>query len=109
VRTIELDVVNPSGLHARPAAMFVRAAGAHRSRIRVSNVTRGTGPADAKSLLGVLGLGVSGGHRIAIEVDGEDEDAAIEGMAAAVAAGLGEALEPSAAVADAPAPSDPAG
>ena len=73
MRSIELDMRNASGLHARPAALFVRTAGAQWARIQVTNVTRGTGPADAKSLLSVLGLGVSSGHRIAIVADGADE------------------------------------
>ena len=102
MRSIELDVVNASGLHARPAAMFVRTAGAQRSTIRVSNLTRGRGPADAKSLLGVLGLGVSSGHRIAIEAEGEDEGTAIDALRSAVEGGLGEA-----AGADAPSVPEP--
>jgi phosphotransferase system HPr (HPr) family protein len=90
LRSIELNVVNASGLHARPAALFVRTAGALQSRIRVSNLTRGTGPADAKSILSVLGLGVAGGHRISIEAEGEDEGAAIDALRSAVESGLGE-------------------
>ena len=54
--SIELEVLNPSGLHARPAALFVRTAGGYRSRIRVRNVTRGTGDVDGKSIISVLTL-----------------------------------------------------
>ena len=102
MRSIELDIVNASGLHARPAALFVRAAGAQRARIQVTNITRGTGPADAKSLLSVLGLGVSNGHRITIVADGEDEEAAIDALRSAVEGGLGEVIEPAARAAAKP-------
>lgn len=94
MRSIELEISNPSGLHARPAAMFVRTAGAQRSRIRVRNTTRGGAEADAKSLLSVLGLGVSRGHRIAIQAEGDDEEAAIEALRDAIESGLGESLDP---------------
>jgi len=96
VRTVELEIRNPSGLHARPAAMFVRTAGAHRATIRVRNLSRGDKEADAKSLLGVLGLGVSRGHRIQVSADGEGEDAAIEALQTAIESGLGETLDVSA-------------
>jgi phosphotransferase system HPr (HPr) family protein len=88
--SIELEVLNPSGLHARPAALFVRTAGGYRSRIRVRNVTRGTGDVDGKSIISVLTLGVSSGHRIAVSAEGEDEESAIDGIRAAVEGGLGE-------------------
>jgi phosphotransferase system HPr (HPr) family protein len=94
VRSIELEIHNPSGLHARPAAMFVRAAGAQRSKIRVRNVTRDGPDADAKSLLGVLGLGVSRGHRIAIQAEGDDEEVAIASLRDAIERGLGEPVAP---------------
>jgi len=88
--SIELEVLNPSGLHARPAALFVRTAGGYHSRIRVRNVTRGTGDVDGKSIISVLTLGVSRGHRIGISAEGEDEESAIDGLRAAVDGGLGE-------------------
>jgi phosphotransferase system HPr (HPr) family protein len=104
LRSIELEIHNPSGLHARPAAMFVRTAGAQRSKIRVRNLTRGGAEADAKSLLSVLGLGVSRGHRIAIQAEGDDEAAAIAAMRDAIESGLGEPLDPAKPVAAAEPP-----
>ena len=91
MKVIELEINNPSGLHARPAAMFVRTAGAQRSAILVRNLDRGGSAANAKSLLSVLGLGVSRGHRIWIQADGEDEEAAIAALRDAIESGLGEA------------------
>jgi phosphotransferase system HPr (HPr) family protein len=90
VKAIELEINNPSGLHARPAAVFVRTAGAQRSTILVRNLDRGGSAANAKSLLSVLGLGVSRGHRIWIQADGEDEEAAIAALRDAIKSGLGE-------------------
>jgi phosphotransferase system HPr (HPr) family protein len=93
VRSIELEIRNPSGLHARPAALFVRTAGGQRARIRVRNLTRASDEVDARSLIAVLGLGVSRGHRISVSAEGEDEAAAIEAIRSAVDDGLGEPLD----------------
>jgi len=88
--SLELQVHNPSGLHARPAAAFVRAACTFQSDIRVANLTTGSDPVTAKSIIGVLGLGVQRGHRIRLLVDGADEASATEALRALVEAGLGE-------------------
>ena len=88
--SLELNVRNPSGLHARPAAVFVRAACGFRSDIRVANVTTGSPPVTAKSIIGVLGLGVQRGHTIRLEVEGEDEGSAAETLRCLVEAGLEE-------------------
>jgi len=87
---IEVDVRNASGLHARPAATFVRAAAAFRADVRVANLTTGSAEVNAKSILGILGIGVSSGHRIRVRADGEDEANAVQALADLVAAGLGE-------------------
>jgi phosphotransferase system HPr (HPr) family protein len=88
---ISIPVRNRSGLHARPASEFVRAAAGFGSRIEVVNLTRNPArAADAKSILGVLGLGVSPGHEIRITADGDDADAALAGLQALIASGFGE-------------------
>jgi PTS hybrid protein len=89
---IEVGVHNPSGLHARPAAVFVRAAAAIAADVRVTNLTTGSAEVSAKSILAVLGLGVSSGHRIRLRVEGEGEVSAVRSLADLVAGGLGEAL-----------------
>lgn len=90
----ELEVRNPSGLHARPAATFVRAAGGFSANVLVTNLTRdGAKAASAKSVLGVMGLAVASGHRIRIVADGEDADAAITHLNKLVASGLGEEVD----------------
>jgi phosphotransferase system HPr (HPr) family protein len=92
MRTIEQIVRNPSGLHARPAAMFVKAAAGFRSRITLENVDRGTPPIDAKSIIAVMSSGVSTGHTIRVTADGEDEEAAAAALEALIVSGIGEAV-----------------
>jgi phosphotransferase system HPr (HPr) family protein len=92
VESIELEIRNPSGLHARPAATFVRAAASTGASIRVANLTRNGAEADARSILGVLGLGVSQGHRIRLTAEGEGAAEALTQLAALIEAGLGEAM-----------------
>lgn len=90
----EVDVRNPSGLHARPAATFVKAAGAFGADVRVTNLTRDPEKsASARSVLGVMGLGVARGHRIRIVATGDGADDAVSSLADLVAAGLGEAID----------------
>ncbi|HJW22135.1 MAG TPA: HPr family phosphocarrier protein [Candidatus Limnocylindrales bacterium] len=87
---LELDVRNPSGLHARPAALFVKAACGFASDIRVSNLTTGSREVPAKSIIGILGLGVEPGHRIRVRIEGVDEHRAAAALRDLVTSGLGE-------------------
>jgi len=93
MQEIELEVRNPSGLHARPASMFVKAAAGFRSRVRIENLTRGTKPGDAKSILTMLTAGVKQGHLVRITAEGDDESAAIVSLADLVRSGMGEPVE----------------
>jgi phosphotransferase system HPr (HPr) family protein len=88
----ELSIVvkHPVGLHARPAALFVQAAMKHASAIRVNNVTSGSEPVDAKSILGVLTLGVMQDHEIHIEAVGEDSEQAVDELKALIQGNFGE-------------------
>ncbi len=85
----QLDIViqNPTGLHARPAKIFVNTAKQFKSDIRVQH---GEKKANAKSLISMLTLGVETGSEIRILVDGVDEDEAMEVLETAVLSGLGE-------------------
>jgi phosphotransferase system HPr (HPr) family protein len=91
--TTRVVVRNPSGLHARPAALFVRTCGQFGSKITVSNPAGDKGPVDGKSILSVLTLGVSSGTEIEVAAEGEDADAAIAAIREAVNSGLGEDVE----------------
>lgn len=90
----EIEVRNPSGLHARPAAEFVRVASGFAADVRVTNLTRDESrSASAKSVLGVMGLGVARGHTVRIDADGADADAAVSTLLDLIAGGLGEEIE----------------
>lgn len=90
----ETDLRNPSGLHARPAATFVRAAAGFVADVRLTNLTRDpTKSASAKSVIGVMGLGVARGHRVRLEADGADAESAIASLVELIDTGLGEELE----------------
>jgi Phosphotransferase System HPr (HPr) Family len=92
---LTLAVRNPSGLHARPAATFVKAAAGFSADVRLANLTRNPERAvSAKSVIGVLGLGVSSGHTVRLSADGADADVALEALGELIRSGLGELLEP---------------
>ena len=73
----EVIVNNESGLHARPAALFVQRANKFESDIFVELEDK---RADAKSIIGVMSLGAYSGERITLNADGKDEDEAIESL-----------------------------
>ena len=90
MQTVELTLRNASGLHARPAALFIQAAAKFASKITVENLDRATRPVDAKSILMVLTIGVGRGQRVRVMADGPDEAEAIAALESAIRAGLGE-------------------
>ena len=90
MQTVEITLRNASGLHARPAAVFVQAAARFTSKITVENLDRTTRPVDAKSILMVLTTGVGRGQRVLLTADGPDEAEAIAALEWAIRAGLGE-------------------
>ena len=102
----QLDIVikNPTGLHARPAKIFVNTAKQFKSDIRVQH---GEKKANAKSLISMLTLGVETGSEIRILVEGVDEDEAMEVLETAVRSGLGESEHIEAASKPAPPPVSP--
>ena len=83
----DITVQNQIGLHARPATFFIQKANEFRSSISVENEER---RANAKSLLGVLSLGITGGAAIRIIADGQDEAEAVEALANLVNSGFAE-------------------
>ena len=82
-----VTIRNSVGLHARPATFFVQKANCFKSSIWVEKEDCRV---NAKSLLGVLSLGVSKGANITLIADGADEADAIEGLAALVDSEFGE-------------------
>ena len=73
MQNLRLKVVNEVGLHARPAALFVQAASGFQATIRARNATVSGDWVDAKSILGVLTLGVEKDHEIEVDLEGPDE------------------------------------
>lgn len=69
------------GLHARPAALFVQTAQRFTASISIRNLSRPEAAAvDAKSILGVLTLGVAQGHEVLLTADGADEAEAVRSL-----------------------------
>ena len=83
----EVLVQNQVGLHARPATFFIQKANEFKSAIWVEKEERRV---NAKSLLGVLSLGIVGGTDIRITADGNDEEAAVDALVALVESGFAE-------------------
>jgi len=83
----EVEVKNQVGLHARPATFFIQKANEFKSAIWVEKEERRV---NAKSLLGILSLGIIGGTTIKIIADGEDETAAVDSLIALVDSGFSE-------------------
>ena len=79
--TLRLDIRNPLGLHARPAARFVQTAAGFDANVEVSNLTSGRGPAGARSLNGLATLGIRQGHQILVSAHGSQAAAALDALA----------------------------
>ena len=88
--TVDLTVTHEVGLHARPAAEFVKLASTYPCEIQVRNLTTEGDPVNAKSILSVLTLGVNQGHLIQIDANGEREYDALEAMKTLVESNFGE-------------------
>lgn len=83
----EVMVQNQVGLHARPATFFIQKANEFKSSIWVEKEERRV---NAKSLLGVLSLGVVGGTGIKVIADGVDEQMAVDSLVDLVESGFAE-------------------
>lgn len=71
----EIKIRNKAGLQSKVAAVFIQKASNYKSKIWIEKNER---KANAKSLLGLLSLGISDGAKVSIIADGEDEKKAIE-------------------------------
>ena len=91
MRQLNFVIENATGLHARPAKVFVQTAKQFKADIRVLH---GTKKVNAKSLIALLALGVTHGSEIQVELTGVDEDLAAEALETAVLSGLGEGETP---------------
>ena len=87
MKTCEIVITNASGLHARPATFFIQKANFYKSTILIEKDDRRV---NAKSLLGVLSLGISQGTEITLIADGQDEELAINGLIELIQTGFVE-------------------
>ncbi len=87
MKTRDVVITNASGLHARPATFFIQKANSYKCTILVEKDDR---KVNAKSLLGVLSLGIAKGMTIKLIADGHDEEAALSGLVSLVNSGFNE-------------------
>jgi len=73
----EIVITNETGLHARPASAFVNEAGKYESDVEIAF---GEKTVNAKSIMGVMSLGISQDSKIVIKTNGEDEEEALNSL-----------------------------
>ena len=83
----EVTITNNIGLHARPATFFIQKANTYNCSIWVEKDER---KVNAKSLLGVLSMGIAKGMTITLIADGQDEVRAIDGLIELIQTGLAD-------------------
>ncbi len=88
--TITLTVNHPAGLHARPAAEFVKTAAAFPCNITVRNITDDKPAVNAKSILSVLTLGVHQGYEIEVNAEGDQAQEALQAISDLIKNNFGE-------------------
>jgi len=82
-----VTINNASGLHARPAMMLVKEASKYESHI---NIVYGSNEVNAKSIMGIMSMGLTVGAEIEITADGIDEKEALQGILALFESNFGE-------------------
>ena len=83
----DVAITNNIGLHARPATFFIQKANSFKSSIWVEKDDR---KVNAKSLLGVLSMGIAKGMTVTLIADGQDEESAINGLIELIQTGFAE-------------------
>ncbi len=87
MKSIQITVENQVGLHARPATLFVQTAQKHQAEITVSYEGK---TVNAKSLLGLLSLGVTKDATITVAANGSDEEVALNALTSLLESNFGE-------------------
>lgn len=83
-------IKNEHGLHARPSAVLVNEVKKYQAKIEVQNLDKNSPLVSAKSLMKIVALGATKGTTLRFIASGEDAQAALDGIGAAINAGLGE-------------------
>ena len=82
-----VSIKNASGLHARPAGMFVKKAAEFKSTVEV--ISKGK-TVNAKSIMGIMSLGLGQGDELTVVANGEDQEAAVNALVELIEGGFGE-------------------
>jgi|ADurb_H2B_02_Slu_FD_contig_51_1795249_length_540_multi_6_in_0_out_0_1 phosphotransferase system HPr (HPr) family protein len=90
MRTKQVTINNPSGLHAKPALDFNKAACKFRSEIVVKKLGDDPQEGNGKSMINIMAMHLAPGTEIEIVAEGEDELNAVETLAALINSGFGE-------------------
>ncbi|MCC3703215.1 fused PTS fructose transporter subunit IIA/HPr protein [Rouxiella badensis] len=90
VLTAEYVIRNEHGLHARPGTALVNCIKKFNSEITVTNLDGSGKPANGRSLMKVVALGVKKGHHLRFTASGEDAEVALKSIGEAISEGLGE-------------------
>jgi phosphocarrier protein len=83
-----VTIASSVGLHARPAAIFVKAASEQPVKVTIVKVGSGADPVDASSILGIMTLGAEFGDQVLLSADGEGADATLDALAELLATDL---------------------
>ena len=83
-------VINETGIHARPASVFVKTAQQFRSLVSIRNVTNDDTYVNAKSIMMVLTQEMCKGDEVEVKAEGIDEDMAVETLIGLIDSGFGE-------------------
>lgn len=89
-RSFEARIVNPSGLHARPAATFVKAASRYDADVRIVDLDAGGDEVSGRSLLALMALGVRQGARVRVSASGPQAQQALDELRTLIDDGFGE-------------------
>lgn len=87
MKEVTIEIKNKTGLHARPAALFVQTASKFSSQIWVEKDNK---KVNAKSIVGIMSLGVSQGNVVKLSAEGDDEEAAIKALVDLIESKFGE-------------------
>lgn len=87
IMELTLKIDNKAGLHARPAALFAQKASAFKSTIMIC---KGEKSVNAKSIIGIMGLGVKQGESLLLKIEGADAEEAATALEKLVTQNFGE-------------------
>ena len=82
-----ITIENKTGIHARPASLFISTASKFKSNITLENNGK---KGNAKSMINILGLCITAGSEVTITADGEDETQAVEALVKLIESKFGE-------------------